>query len=76
MLRCVEFRCLGMRSRIDVYCEWWDILVLMIITCEKSACLFVRNYVLSVCGTKSLNSVKECCKSYGQFSVSSTCGDL
>ena len=33
-----------------VYCEWWVVLVLVIIICEKNACLFVWSYVKSTCG--------------------------
>ena len=48
------------RNRIVVYCEWRDVLVLVIIILEKRACLFVRSYVKSVCGAKGLKSIKEC----------------
>ena len=34
----------------------------MIITHEKSACLFVRSHVKSIYGGKGLKSVKECFK--------------
>ena len=60
MLWPVEFRCVHMRSYNNVYYEWFDKLVLVIITHKKSAYLFVKRYIKSICGTKGLKFVKEC----------------
>ena len=41
-----------MKSHTTAYCEWWDVLVFVIITHEKSACLFVNKNVKSICGAR------------------------
>ena len=48
-----------MRSLVEVYYEWWNISVLVIIIHEKNACLFVGSYVMSICGGEDLKFVKE-----------------
>ena len=49
-----------MRNCIVVYCELWDVLVLVIITHEKSVCLLVKSHVKSICSAKGWNYAKEC----------------
>ena len=53
-----DFRYMLVKNCIVAYYEWKDVLMLISIH-EKSASLFVRRNVNSICGAKGLNSVKE-----------------